>query len=406
MQVLFQIQNSLLNQIPVKFQRSLFDKIHWQSRLIEIRGARGVGKTTLLLQKVKQLKAAGENVLYASADHPYFYTNSLYDLAEEFYRFGGTHLFIDEVHRYIPKTKGVNWSAEIKAIYDSFPQLHIIYSGSSILSLSESDPDLSRRKDTYLLPGLSFREFIELETGKKFPQFDLQDILNNHTGLAEQITKQVKIFPLFRQYLQTGYYPFFKETQSQQLYYQRIATTVNIIIEHDLPAIFDIRYDTLTKIKKLLGAIATSPPYISQMKTLASSLHISDYRVLLRLIDLLDRAELIKQLKQKSKGNKILQKPDKIYLNNTNLMYALDFGGINIGTIRETFFLNQVSYKHTVHYPKTADFLVDGRWLFEIGGKNKTGKQIAGEQDAYIAADDIEIGFGNKIPLWLFGFLY
>ena len=407
LEMLINKQKRQLRHIPVDFKRSLYDKIDWDYRLIEIYGARGTGKTTLMLQRVKQLlKQPDVRPVYVSADEPYFFKNTLYDFAEQFYNQGGTHIFIDEIHRYPPKQEGYDWSAELKYIFDSFPDLHVVYSGSSVLQIFKGAGDLSRRKLSYNLPGLSFREFLKMKKIADFPVLTLPQILTDHEKIADQITENLRILQYFKEYLKTGYYPFFRVLKTRDAYFSQITQIINVIIENDITQTLNMQFETQAKLKRLLSAIATSPPYTSEISKLSQLLGIKNYRVLLRLIDLLDRAELIKQLKQKAKGNKILQKPDKIYLNNTNLMYALDFGGINIGSIRETFFLNQLSYKHTVHYPKTADFLADDRWLFEIGGKSKTKKQVAGKQDAFIAADDIEIGFGNKIPLWLFGFLY
>jgi len=405
--ILFSVHESTLQQISTDFKRSVYNQIDWTQRLIEIYGARGVGKTTLMLQKVLELQKDSSLLpLYVSVDHPYFFGNSLYDLADQFYKLGGTHLFIDEIHRYPAKLPDYDWSAEIKVIYDSFPSLIVVYSGSSVLELYKGRGDLSRRKIGYHIPGLSFREFLEFENILNYEILSLEEILSDHYKIAKEIIAKTRIIGAFAKYLKSGYYPFYKQAKDISIYYRRILEIINIVIENDIVSVLDVKYETVNKLKKLLSAISSSPPYTSQIKHLSELLRIKDYKTTLRLIELLEKAQLLLLLKQQAKGNKILHKPDKIYLNNTNLMYALDFGGINIGAVRETFFLNQVSYKHTVHYPKTADFLVDGRWLFEIGGKNKTGKQIAGQPEAFIAADDIEIGFGNKVPLWMFGFLY
>ncbi len=406
-QELLAIQSRLLAGVPKKFKRSLYGQIDWEDRLIEITGARGTGKTTLLLQKVAELKRSKiANPLYVTAEDPYFYKNTLYDLAQEFYRQGGTHMFIDEIHRYPPKVSEADWSKELKYIYDVYPSLHIVFSGSSAISLYKGQGDLSRRKISYLLNGLSFREFLELKYDIRFLPVLLEQLLANHVKLSEEIATKYRILKFFSEYLRTGYYPFFREERTELKYFLRVRNVLNVVIENDLPAVSKIRFQTIPKLKKLFAVIATSSPYTVNLRDFLSQLNIKDYETLLNLLYMLEKAELLTLLSSRSKGVKILHKPDKIYLNNTNLMYALDFGQINIGTVRETFFLNQLSYKHTVRYPKTVDFLVDDKWLFEIGGKNKTQKQIAGHQEAYIAADDIEIGFGNKIPLWLFGFLY
>ena len=405
--ILFSVQEAILKHVSTDFKRSLYNQIDWSQRLVEIYGARGVGKTILMLQRVIELQDNSNFFpLYVSADHLYFFGNSLYDLADQFYKRGGTHLFIDEIHRYPAKLPNYDWSAELKVIYDSFPSLMLVYSGSSVLDLYRGLGDLSRRKIGYYLPGLSLREFLEFENILDYEILPLEEILSDHYHAAKDITAKIRIIPAFDKYLKNGYYPFYKQAQNIALYYRRIQEVINTVLENDIVSILDVKYETVSKLKKLLDAISSTTPYTSEIKRLSELLHIKDYKTTLRLIDLLDKAQLLLQLKQKAKGNKILQKPDKIYLNNTNLMYALDFGQIDIGTVRETFFLNQLNYKHSIHYPKTVDFLVDDKWLFEIGGKNKTRKQIAGQEEAYIAADDIEIGFGNKIPLWLFGFLY
>ncbi len=404
---LFDKQRDILSRTPAEFKRSLFYEINWEYQLIEIYGARGVGKTTLILQRIRQLKNNRQILpLYVSADDPVFFEATLYDLAEQFYKLGGTHLFIDEIHRYPAKNEKYDWSAEIKYIYDSYPGLQVVYSGSSAIELYKGHGDLSRRKISYKLNGLSFREYLEFNNLLKFDALKLENILAENMKISEEISGKLKILPAFHEYLETGYYPFFKKTRSKKKFYEQIRNIINVVLENDLPSVVNIQYKTVNKLKKLFSAIATSPPYTSQLGKLAQLLDIKNYNFIFSLLQQLEHADLLLQLKQQAKGNKIMQKPDKIYLNNTNLMYALDLGNISIGTVRETFFLNQLNYKHSVYYPKNADFLVDGKWLFEIGGKNKTQKQIAGYTDAYIAADEIEIGFGNKVPVWLFGFLY
>ncbi len=406
MNSLFEIQESLFSVLPEKFKRNLYYEIDWNNRLIEITGARGVGKTVLMLQKTKWFQSQGYNALYVSADNPYFYTSSLYDFAIKFYNYGGTHLFIDEVQRYIPKQKNTDWATELKAIYDSFPKLNIIFSGSSILRLYKGAGDLSRRKVSYKLNGLSFREYLEFTDIIKFSPLQLTEIIEKHLKIAAQITKNIKILPLFEKYLQVGYYPFFVETSNFQSFYNRLWTVINLIIEYDIPSVVEIKYETTTKLKKMLSVIATSAPYSAEMKKLSDNLRISDYRMLLKLIDYLDKAELLLQLKPHAKGNKILQKPEKIYLNNSNLLYALDFDSVNKGTVRETFFINQVSENYTVTLPKKGDFFVDNKYVFEVGGKNKDFKQIKSVDNAYLVIDDVSVGYFNAIPLWLFGFLY
>ncbi len=406
MQRLIERQNRLIKSISLDFKRSLYQRIDWSSRLIEIKGARGVGKTTLLLQRVKELKAENKQVLYVSLDDPYFFQNSLYDLVDDFYKYGGMHLFIDEVHRYPEKVKNLDWSVELKNIYDSFPDMNIVYSGSSILELYQGEGDLSRRKISYLLNGLSFREYLELKKVYTFEIYPFSKIISEHEKIAEKISSEIKILPHFQDYLEGGFYPFFRETKQQAKYYERLQAVVNLIIENDITSVTEIKYETTAKLKKLLALIATSVPYTSEMKFLSDQLNISDYKTLLKLLDYLEKSELIILLHSKAKGKKILHKPEKIYLNNPNLLFVLGQTDVAKGTIRETFILNQLNYLFNVKYPKTCDFLVDDKYYLEVGGKTKTKKQLGDKEEAFVVADDIEIGFGNKIPLYLFGFLY
>ena len=406
MQRLFERQKRQVRNVLTDFKRSLYADIDWSDRLIEIKGSRGVGKTTLMLQRVKELLSDNKKVLYVSLDDPYFFSNSLYDLADDFFKYGGTYLFIDEVHRYPAKIKGLDWSVEIKNVYDSYPGLNLIYSGSSILEIYKGEGDLSRRKVSYSLNGLSFREYLEFRRILRSERINLEQLIAGHEKLAEEIVSKVKILPLFQDYLRSGYYPFFNETKQIGKFYERLLSVVNLIIENDITAVTDIKYESVAKLKKLLALISTSTPYTSDMKSLALQLHISDYKTLLKLLNYLEKSELLLLLHARVKGNKILHKPEKIYINNPNLLHVLGDVNVSTGTIRETFFINQVGYINSVKFPSKGDFMVDDKYLFEIGGKNKTRKQISNEDNAFIAADDIESGFNDKIPLYLFGFLY
>ncbi len=404
MEQLFEIHNRLLKSVKIEFKRSLYSKIDYKQRLIEIKGARGVGKTTLMLQIAKELQAQKKSVLYFSADTPYFYKNNLFDTADNFYKYGGQILFIDEIHKYPQKHKKIDWASELKNIYDAFPDLQIIYSGSSILQLYKSVGDLSRRKTTYFLPGLSFREYLIYNNKIKIDAISLNNILSSHTNLCNQITSKIKILLEFNKYLKTGYYPFYNENPLD--YYQRLSEIINVIIETDIPFVSEITNETSHKIKQLLAVVASSTPYTPNLSNIASKLYITDQRTLIKYLNLLEKAELITTLSAKTIGNTIMNKPEKMYLNNSNIMFAIDKLSVNTGTIRETFFLNQLKYEHKINYSKQADFIIDNKYTFEVGGKNKKSKQIKDIENAYIVKDDIEIGFGNKIPLWLFGFLY
>ena len=404
MEKLLEISDRLLKMTSKKFIRSLLNNINWKHRLIEIRGARGVGKTTLMLQKAAELKKSNKNVLYVSTDNTYFYKNKLVDLADYFYKYGGKYLFIDEVHKYPEKEKGLDWSQEIKIIYDSYPDLFVVYTGSSVLQLYKGAGDLSRRKSSYHLPGLSLREYLEFNEIGKYPIFKLDEILKNHKSIAEEISNSIKILPHFKNYLKTGYYPFYKEDTEK--FYDRLTQVTNIILETDILIVSDITYEVSLRLKKMLSMISSSVPYTPNLSKLAAQLNIGHYRTLIKYLNYLEKAELIKTLSAKPTGDRILNKPDKIFLDNTNLMYGIADANINTGTLRETFLYNQLSEKHKVSYPKSGDFLIDNNNIIEVGGKTKNKKQIAGMENAFIAMDDIETGFGPKIPLWLFGFLY
>jgi hypothetical protein len=404
MESVVNLSNTLLESVTNEFARSLMQEIDWNQRLIEIRGSRGVGKTTLMLQKAKELQHAGANVVYASLDTPYFFNNSLVEFTDEFSRFGGEYIFLDEVHRYPAKETESDWSLELKNIYDAYPKLKIIYSGSSILHLYKGKGDLSRRKAAYLLNGLSFREYLEFYNIFKHPSIKLEYLLKNHTKLANDINKKIRPLVHFKKYLKFGYYPFYND--NEEIYFKQLQDVINLIIDTDLPYLTTISSGAKEQLKRLLGAISSTVPYVPNMNKLAGLIHVTDHRTLLKYLQLLKEAQLIYLLRADAKGNKQLQKPDKILLNNTNLIYALGLSQHDVGTHRETFFLNQLSSRYALNYSEKADFLVSKVYLFEIGGKGKNKSQIAGAKSAYLALDELESGFGNKIPLWLFGFLY
>lgn len=382
--------------ISLDLQRYLVHQIDLNNRLIAIKGARGAGKTTLLLQ-VAKLHLPLKSTLYVSLDHIYFFENKLYDLAKQFALFGGTHLLLDEVHKY------PNWSREIKLIYDNFPELRVIFTSSSMLEIYKSESDLSRRAVTYYLKELSFREFIAFETKKTVPTYAFPEILENHQAFATELLKKIKPFPLFEKYLKIGAYPYYKE--NEDLYIQKLQSTINLIIEIDINAVEDLNYETLVKLKKLLVTIASSVPFTPNITKLSEKIGVTR-NMLVQSIKILERAGLVNTLYKDTSGIGVLTKPEKLYLNNSNLMYALAKENTNIGNVRETFFLNQFKGLHEINLSGTADFLIDKTYTFEIGGKNKTKQQIANIENAYIAKDDIEIGFGNIIPVWLFGLMY
>jgi len=405
MQEIFAYSNSLIENVNLDFKRYLYREINWNARLIEILGSRGVGKTTLMLQKAKLLNSEKSNqAVYISLDDKLMYSNSVVDVAEELIQYGVQHLFLDEVHKYPPKIKGFDWSAEIKNVYDRFPGLNIVYSGSSVLKIYKGQGDLSRRKSSYRLAGLSFREYLLLNGILDFDSFQLSDILENHQEIASSITKKIKIIPHFKEYLKTGYFPFYNE--DPQNYFNRLNAILNVIIETDIPAVSEITFETSLKLKKLLAAIASAVPYVPNLVNLRQELFVTDQRTLLRYLDFLEKAEVLSTLSQKAKGSKILHKPDKIYLGNTNYFYALNLHGEEIGTLRETFFQTQLAVSHSLKIPRSGDFIANDKFIFEIGGKNKTQHQIRDLNNAYLVLDDIENSVFNQIPLWLFGFLY
>jgi len=405
MQEIFSYSNSLIDTVELVFKRYLFQQINWETRLVEILGSRGVGKTTMMLQKAKILNTEKANqAVYISLDDKLMFKHSIVDVAEELVKYGVQYLFLDEVHKYPSKMKDYDWSAEIKNSYDRFPNLRIVYSGSSILKIYKGQGDLSRRKSSYRLAGLSFREYLELNGIISLNKLGLTDLLERHQEISSAITKNIKVIPPFKEYLKTGYFPFYNEDPSS--YYNRLNSILNVIIETDIPAVSSITFETSLKLKKLLAAIASTVPYVPNLLNLRNELFVTDQRTLLKYLDFLEKAEVISTLSQKATGNKILQKPDKIYLGNTNYFYGLNLMGEEMGTIRETFFETQLNIEHQLRLPKIGDFLVDEKYTFEIGGKNKTSKQVKDIQNYYVVLDDIENGIFNQIPLWLFGFLY
>lgn len=385
-----------LTQVNTKFKRYLFHAIDLNNRLIAIKGARGAGKTTLLLQLAKE-KLLNKETLYISLDHIYFYENKLYELAKKFEQFGGSHLLLDEVHKY------PNWSREIKLIYDNFPKLSIIFTSSSMIEIYKSESDLSRRAVSYNLKELSFREFIEFETEQKFSAHSLSELLQNHNPIASQILKKIKPLPLFEKYLRIGSYPYYKENEA--LFNQKLLNTINLIIETDINAVENLNYETIIKLKKLLKSIATSVPFTPNVSKLSELVGLSR-NSLVSALKMLEKAALINDLYKPTTGIGVLTKPEKLYLNNSNLLYTLAKDNTNIGNVRETFVLNQLKELYTIHLPEQGDLLIDEKIILEIGGKNKSKKQVENIKNAYIAKDQIEIGIDNIVPVWLFGFLY
>lgn len=388
-----------LTATDLRFKRYLHGQINWDARLLGIKGARGVGKTTMLLQRIKE--TAGNNldeVFYASLDNMWFQTHSAEDLVEFLYTRGVTRIYLDEVHKYR------DWTVLLKNLYDNYPDLNIVYTGSAMLAIDNSKSDLSRRQSLYTLHGLSFREYLEYEGIISLPSMTLEEMLKNHIRYAMNVTSAgIKVLKHFEQYLKYGYYPYYKEAGRD--YLMRIGEVVQLVIDSDITAVEEtITYPTRQKIKKLLMVVAENVPLEPNINKLAASLESTRDQTL-KMLYWLDRAALLWLLTDKPKDYKHLTGPKKIYLNNTNLMNALGCR-VSKGTQRETFFANQVGAVTDLLIPKQGDFLADGRCIFEVGGPQKTFDQIAGLPDSYLAIDDIEIGNGNRIPLWLFGCLY
>jgi predicted AAA+ superfamily ATPase len=398
MDKLIEIFRKKINTVDMTFIRSLEAEINWGARLVCIRGPRGTGKTTLLLQHIKKTFENNlSKVLYISLDNIYFSDNSLMDLAEDFVRHGGTHLFLDEVHKY------PLWSQTIKNLYDDYPELSIVFTGSSLLEILNARADLSRRALVYDMQGLSFREYLGVKTGINFPLYSLEDILQNNAAISAELVSKIKPFEFFENYLKTGYYPFFLEGEDD--YYSRVNEIINMILDIELPALRKLDVSYIPKIKKLLAVIGRSAPFIPNVSELASQIGIARQTLIL-YFQYLEDSMLINQLFRQTRGLGSLEKPDKLFLENTNFMYSLNGSQTDIGNMRETFVYNQLKKNHEVLFSKESDFFVDGKYTFEVGGKNKKRDQIKDVPDSYIIADNIEYGTGSRIPIWLFGFLY
>lgn len=398
MESLFEKYRQKLNATNTTFVRGLMDEINWNSRLIGIKGARGIGKTTLLLQYIKlHLSNETENTLYVTLDNIWFSNHTLIDLVDYFVKRGGKNLFLDEVHKY------PNWSQELKNIYDDFPMLKVVFTGSSLLEILNARADLSRRASVYYMQGLSFREYLSIETGIQLETHSLNSILENHLQIADAIGSKLKPLHYFENYLKTGYYPFYKE--NPDWYFISLHEIINLMLEIELPQLRGVDLAYIHKIKQLLLIISESVPFVPNVSKLSEKIGINRTTLLLYL-HYLAEIGLTLNLYKESGGRSKLQKPDKIFLENTNLMMALSPKFANVGNMRETFFINQLSHKHKISYATQGDFLIDGTVIFEIGGKNKNTKQLKNLDNAFVAADNLEYGFNNTVPLWLFGFLY
>lgn len=379
----------MLSETPVNFHRYMYERIDWSDRLIGLKGPRGVGKTTLLLQRAKEVLDR-DTTLLVNADDLYFTTHTLVDLTDDFVRTGGKVLMIDEIHKY------KEWSRELKLIYDYHKDLKVVFTGSSILDIEEGEADLSRRVVPYEMQGLSFREYMKMFKGIDLPLLNLDDVLSNRIVVPEGFHPYV----YFSEYLRTGYYPFSNESRFER----RLAQVVNKTIEVDIPQYTDMTASAIRKLKRLMSIVSESVPFKPNLSSISQVLGISR-NLLPEWFVYMEKAGLIMQLRDDTGGIRGLGKVDKVYIDNTALMYMLGRENTDIGNVRETFFLNQTRVMHDVITSSVSDFQI-GKYTFEVGGKNKTQKQIAGVSDAFVVKDDIEIGYQNVIPLWVFGLMY
>jgi len=392
--ILSKLSKRFLSQKSSNFRRFLYEEIDFKASIIGIKGGRGSGKTTLLHQYAKSSKLKSSQILYISCDHPAMIGQNLYELADEFSAYGGKLLILDEIHKID------NFAAHIKAMYD-FTDLQVLFSGSSAMKIEHELGDLSRRALIYDMPILSFREFLALKNIANFPSYGLEEILENHEDIAIEICEMIKPLALFQEYLEYGAYPFFKE--GERSYHNRLWEVVNTTIDSDLASLFKINSDKLDTLKKVLYMLCCTTPYEINKAKLSNEAGVV-WATLSKYLDYMKKGSLV-HLVRGSRGHKTVQIPNKILLNNPNL-FAILCAKPDIGALRESFFVSQLQTKYQVHYHHQGDFLLDDKIVIEVGGKSKDGKQIEGLDNAYLALDDMEFGYGNAIPLWLFGFLY
>ena len=392
----YDVSRARIREVETRFHRYLYSEIDWNVRILALNGPRGVGKTTMFLQYLKEHSAEAEKALYLSLDTAWLEAKEIFELAKHHVEHGGTRLFLDEVH-YLK-----DWQRLVKNLYDNFKGLRIAYTGSSVLRMAEGYGDLSRRQVAYTLAGLSFREYLQLEGVCDHNPVRLSDLLKCHVALAERITKGLRILPHFEAYLRHGYYPFYREDALH--FPDKLRQVVNQVLDVDLPKAEDVTPETVRKIRKMLTILAASTPQTPRLGALCTGLGM-DWRQGVKVIYALRRAGLLGLLAEDAEALKYLGAPSKIYCDNTNLMSVLT-ASPDKGTWREAFFNNQLSVRNQPTYPKDGDFFVDGKYLFEVGGAKKTYRQIKDIPQSFLAVDDTEVGRGNRIPLWLFGFLY
>ncbi len=392
-----EISDIKINATSHEFVRFLWNTIDWNNRLVGISGAKGAGKTTLILQYMKTSFGFSEDAIYLELDHIYFAENSLYDYARQFEKTGGKILFLDEVHKYR------NWSHDLKLIYDNLPSIKVVFTSSSALEIYKGSHDLSRRVVLYQLPGLSLREFVHLKYKLELPLLALDEIISKSREISLKLSKDIKPIKYYNEYIQKGYYPFF--TENENMYHEKLLNVLNVVLENDLPIIFKIDFNSVVNLKKLLSIISRLVPYKPNIKKLAEQIGVTR-ETLLRYLFYLEKAQILKRLGKDTHGINFLNKPEKLFLQNTNLIYALSQTMTSEGNIRETFFLNQTIVGNMVAYSEKGDFKVNQKYVFEVGGKSKSQKQIEGIPNAFVVKDNIEYSTGNTIPLWMFGLLY
>ena len=395
---LYKTEKTLLKNLKIDFKRYLYNKIDFSSQMVAIVGARGVGKTTLLLQKLKELRenSPRHHSLYFSFDLPFVATIDLFEFAEKFVKQGGRYLLIDEIHKY------KNFAIHLKSIYDVYPNLKVLFTGSCATSILNAQADLSRRVVIHRLYGLSYREFLELTINQKLPSYSLEEILKNKNQIVDDLMDSFLPLEYWSDYLEHGYYPFYFSERAYFL--ELLYNTINLTIEVDLPNLGLIKVEAIEKLKKILTIICQSDPFKINISKIASLSGLSRNSIY-SYLNYLDRGELLSIVNSSKKGLTMLAKPDKVYLNNTNQLFAM-CSSPKIGTVRETFFANQVGNFHSLYSTDSGDFIVDEKYIFEVGGKNKSFKQIKDMENSYLAIDNDFTLHEKKIPLWLFGFLY
>ncbi len=390
---LISLSKRRVENTDITFIRPIYNTIEWNSRLILIKGCRGVGKTYLMLQF---LKKSTQKSIYLTLDNLYFLTNTISETVEILYNSGFRIFALDEIHKY------PNWSIEIKNIYDNFPDIKMIITSSSALDIMAGTGDLSRRLDTYVMKGLSFSEYCNLEYGDKLPRFSLDDLLLRHNNIFEEVYSAFHIGKKFNTYLKKGYYPYYKEAASK--YHSRLLTVIMQVIEVDMPALFNTDYESSRQMKKLLSLISRIGPFTPNISKLSRDLQMSRNSVLTYL-DYLSEAGIINIMKSSAKSDSAMTKPDKVYLENTNLLYAFDADLVNNGTLRETFVFNALINNGTVSTPAKGDFLYNDQYVIEVGGPSKNFHQLSGIPNGILVKEGIEKGANGILPMWMLGLL-